>query len=86
MDLPNSEIKLVSPASQADTLPAELPEKPIYMKIIMKENGINLKKKKREKGYLLIVAKRMLFSSSGLMNYIEEENNSVQWSRAKEVY
>ena len=44
------------------------------------------KKKKREKGYLLIVAKRMLFSSSGLMNYIEEENNSVQGSRAKEVY
>ena len=49
MDLPNSEIKLVSPASQADTLPAELPEKPIYMKIIMKENGINLKKKKKER-------------------------------------
>ena len=52
MDLPNPGIKLVSPASQADTLPAELPGKPIYMKIMMKENGINLKKKKRERLFI----------------------------------
>ena len=34
-------------ASQADSLPAELPGKPIYMQTIRKENGINLKKWER---------------------------------------
>ena len=44
------------------------------------------KKKKNEKGCLLIVAKRMLFSSSDPMKYMEEEKNSAQGSRAKEAY
>ena len=61
MDLPNPGIKLVSPASQADTLPAELPGKPIYMKIMMKENGINLKKKKE---------RERLFIDSGKENVV----------------
>ena len=45
-------------ASQTDSLPAELPGKPIYMQIIRKENGINLKKRER------------LFINSGKQNVV----------------